>query len=556
MRSGPPDSPDWGDSDAELDAELAGEQGFVWPGDDCPEPPDRGDGDSDKEAASSLSMMGAGIGSSGYSGVSALGSSRDLDSVDVDADGQSGTCTTNMGLAFVHAFSRLSQPSASPALLLPWETPLMKTIFEPLSEPLPELKKPSLGLADLSPPEFAKYLPDASSSASAAKPIHPSLDFKAGHAAEQAIRMLDDDDFEKKQIKLMNACIAKWHVIALRYSDVFELPRPSDEEISAMMGTRSVHTVLARAGSMLQFVRWCDTVRGSSDSMFTDEAYWGYLQFLKTSRASASRGSSFLSAVRFAWHVMDLTKICGSPSRRCVGLAEQMSAERGTLRQSAPLLVQQVLQLHHMLHSGLVSKLDKAFVAYILICLYARCRQSDLAKVSYVEVDISDSGLEGYVIFYTRQRKTARAARRLSQMLPILMPVCGIDDQEWFLTARRAMEDIGLSLEGNIGGPVFRPPIDFVEGRLARRGITSEEVSAFLKLVVPSHDGVSRIASQSLKRTMLAWSSKAGLSSESRAILGRHAKSVESSEAIYSVELGLPAVTLPEHQLAYGPGDN
>ncbi|CAE7836634.1 unnamed protein product [Symbiodinium sp. CCMP2592] len=518
-RSDLPDSPDWGDSDAELDAELAGEQGFVWPGDDCPEPPDRGDGESDGEAASSLSMMGAGIGSSGYSGVSALGSSRDLDSVDVDADGQSGTCTTNMGLAFVHAFSRLSQPSASPSLLLPWETPLMKTIFEPLSEPLPELKKPSLGLADLSPPEFAKYLPDASSSASAAKPVHPSLDFKAGHAAEQAIRMLDDDDFEKKQIKLMNARIAKWHVIGLRYSDVFELPRPSDEEISAMMGTRSVRTVLARAGSMLQFVRWCDTVRGSSDSMFTDEAYWGYLQFLKTSRASASRGSSFLCAVRFAWHVMDLTKICGSPSRRCVGLAEQMSAERGTLRQSAPLLVQQVLQLHHMLHSGLVSKLDKAFVAYILICLCARCRQSDLAKVSYVEVDISDSGLEGYVIFYTRQHKTARAARRLSQMLPILMPVCGIDDQEWFLTARRAME-----------------------GRLARRGITSEEVSAFLKLVVPSHDGVSRIASQSLKRTMLAWSSKAGLSSESRAILGRHAKSVESSEAIYSVELGLPAV--------------
>ncbi|CAE7203434.1 unnamed protein product [Symbiodinium sp. CCMP2592] len=108
MRSDLPDSPDWGDSDAELDAEIAGEQGLVWPGDDCPEPPDRGDGESDGEAAS---------------------------------------------------------------------------------------------LADLSPPEFAKYLPDASSSASAAKPVHPSLDFKAGHAAEQAIRMLDDDDFEKKQIK-------------------------------------------------------------------------------------------------------------------------------------------------------------------------------------------------------------------------------------------------------------------------------------------------------------------------------------------------------------------
>ena len=130
--------------------------------------------------------------------------------------------------------------------------------------------------------------------------------------------MLDDDDFERKQVKLMNACIAKWHVIALRYSDVYELQRPSDEEIAVMMGTRSVHTALARAGAMLQFVRWCDTVKGNSVDMFSDDAYWGYLQFLKTIRASASRGSSFLSAVRFAKHVMDFEKLCGSPSRRCI----------------------------------------------------------------------------------------------------------------------------------------------------------------------------------------------------------------------------------------------
>ena len=118
------------------------------------------------------------------------------------------------------------------------------------------------------------------------------------------------------------------------------------------------------------------------------------------------------------------------------GLAEQLAAEKGTVSQSAALSVQQVLQLHHMLHSSLSSKLDKAFVAYIPICLYARCRQSDLAKVSYIEVDTLASALEGYVIFYTGQHKTARSARRLSQMLPIIMPVCvcGIDDREWWLT--------------------------------------------------------------------------------------------------------------------------
>ena len=156
------------------------------------------------------------------------------------------------------------------------------------------------------------------------------------------------------------------------------------------------------------------------------------------------------------------------------------------------------------------------------------------------------AGRQGYLIIYTRHHKTSRATARKSRLLPIIIPALGIHDKPWVFAAKAAFESVGLSLSGEIQGPLFRPPVDFSADQLCNRSITTEEVSVFIRLLLGLGHGAPavgpRITSHSLKRTCLAWASKAGFDRLTRSCLGRHAYATEGTEAIYSVELGLPHV--------------
>ena len=168
------------------------------------------------------------------------------------------------------------------------------------------------------------------------------------------------------------------------------------------------------------------------------------------------------------------------------------------------------------------------------MCLYTRARQSDFRKVAYVDTD--GEGRDGYVVIRVKQHKTARAARRVAQLLPILIPLRGISDNEWFESCKCAFEKVGLLLQGHVGAALFRPPL--ASGVLARRAITSGEVSTYLRLAL----GDNAVSSHSLKRTCISWASKAGSKKEVRSCLGRHVTAVEGTEAVYSVELSMGPV--------------
>ena len=45
-----------------------------------------------------------------------------------------------------------------------------------------------------------------------------------------------------------------------------------------------------------------------------------------------------------------------------------------------------------MLDDHNMNKVDKAFVAYLVVALYSRCRHSDLANVESVHLDFDDQG--------------------------------------------------------------------------------------------------------------------------------------------------------------------
>ena len=218
----------------------------------------------------------------------------------------------------------------------------------------------------------------------------------------------------------------------------------------------------------------------------------------------------------------------------------------------------QLRKFHDLLHRESADAWDRAFSAYCLVCAYGRCRQSDMSWVERVEWEVTEGqaepGREGYIVIYTRHHKTARATAKKALLLPIIISAASMDDQPWLPAARRAFEEVGLKLCGCIKGPLFRP-LGLDGASLCKRGVCTSEVSAFIRLVLEISPEVAtegfRFSSHSLKRTCLAFASKAGLSRFTRACLGRHVLATESSEALYSVDLGLPAVQELEELLAH-----
>ena len=72
------------------------------------------------------------------------------------------------------------------------------------------------------------------------------------------------------------------------------------------------------------------------------------------------------------------------------------------------------------------------------------------------------------------------------------------------------------------------------------RYITSQELNAFLKRIFATGGrpiAGRKITTHSMKATGLSWCSKPGISQEHRAILARHATSVQGAAVLYSRDL-------------------
>ncbi|CAL1148854.1 unnamed protein product [Cladocopium goreaui] len=123
----------------------------------------------------------------------------------------------------------------------------------------------------------------------------------------------------------------------------------------------------------------------------------------------------------------------------------------------------------------------------------------------------------------------------------------GVQGREWITAAKMAFKDYGLSLEGHIGGPLFRPP--GADGNShCKRGLTSQEVSRFLRVMLGenmTHDKESgpKLSSHSLKATVLSWAAKAGMAAQDKSILGRHVSAYTDSSAVYARDLSIGAVS-------------
>ena len=434
-------------------------------------------------------------------------------------------------------------------VFMPWEKGVFKSIF----------KKPGSNRNDLfvQPKQWVDHCAESAVESledlAKANDSRPQL---VGAFFEHALTSGSDQSFFQQRQNLLESAVEKWFCI-IRVNmlassvghDIIGLGNMEEQKqgafriIEAVIGIRSRTTAITRANALLKFIRWRAETSENDGKDFIEQEAWQYLSELREKSAAPTRGTSFLSACAYALHVFGfsgLAPIC--ESRRLKGIADLMHAEKAPLKQALVLTVSQVRWLHDKLQDESCNTVDRAVVAYLLVALYGRCRHSDLQNVEEVALDFGDEG--GYMEVSTRTHKTARTAAQKSRLLPIVLPAMGITGSEWISDAKAAFEEYGLMFEGRIGGPFFRPPGTSGNAH-CRRGLTSQEVTRFLRLMLEdehSGHGDLRVSSHSLKATLLSWASKSGMSAADRAILGRHSSAYLESSAVYARDLAFGAV--------------
>ena len=450
--------------------------------------------------------------------------------------------------AMSHLVNKTMQ-SALPDIKMPWEQGVHKEIFGSSVDNFSCLRVPLENLPSKGESE-AVEMPRES--------LDVGINTSANPVYLHAVSNLTDASFEEMKQGKMDLAVTKWlcviqmHMLASSTGRlVLNLGRGnfnSDEArriVAAVIGIRSPTTAISRANALLRYLRWAMGMFGDIYRAFREESVWSYFDSLATGGAAATTACSLLSALRYAKFIMgygNFDEILSS--KRLKGSADLMFVEKESLKQAKVLTVQQVNQLHKILVNDAAADYDRAAAGYLLLALYGRCRHSDLQNVSEIIHDYSDDG--GYLEVRTKSHKTARNALKRTMLLPIILPVLGVDGSCFVRHVGEAFSRVGLPFDGKIDGPLFRPPSKF--GDPCKRGLTSTECSRFLQLFLdePSSSvaGEPILTSHGLKATGLSWCSKFGLHPADKSILGRHVSATCESSAVYSRDLSTRSVAL------------
>ena len=223
-------------------------------------------------------------------------------------------------------------------------------------------------------------------------------------------------------------------------------------------------------------------------------------------------------------------------SLRVRGLASQLFANKKPWRPSDVLTVNDVEFLHRSFMDSTKSDIDRVFIGHLLHMLYAIARFSDLLAVSDLFLDSEDAFLEVNAALH----KGARSLDAKSKLLPIVAPAVGINGENWG-------KDLSGSSSTSWPAQSERRAISLCCW-LPNKGvqgwnegyITSQELNHFIKRLFSTSGrpiAGRKITTHSMKATTLSWCAKLGVLEEHRAILARHAKSVQGATVLYSRDL-------------------
>ena len=449
------------------------------------------------------------------------------------------TIDSRVGFDFLESVARLSTPSA---ITLPWETEFARQFFDPLDslDPYKGCK-----ISNAVPPLPRRPAPPNTHAPRKPEPAAGAAKFAWAVSLGSAV-----EDPASARERVRNRAISLWVIVVTRFRDKCLLyqaaVRDADKDVEAeirasveaSMGSKSPYTILKRAAAVAAFVRWLDMFVPDAFTTITESCVWKYMVHLKESNAPATRATSFLSGLRFAKFVLQIDIPSVLESTRVAGLASQMLNLKRKLKQAPVLMVSQVLELHASLEDEKLHPYDRALSGSLLLRLYGRMRQSDTLFLERVELD--DGEREAYIELTVSQHKGARTDAHKAKYLPILIPMIGVHGKKWIKELCDAFEAVGHVLS-RVKGPLLPAPSTSSGRTLSTRAITSLESSralrSLLALPEPGQGHEPQASSHALKATTLSWASKFGLSEDVKSILGRHASSTKTAQAIYSRDL-------------------
>lgn len=278
------------------------------------------------------------------------------------------------------------------------------------------------------------------------------------------------------------------------------------ETLEVFLSMKSPKTVSKRAGSMLLYIKWCTDNNRGRGLPITEKDVAAYLFSLRRSGQYTSRGSSFREALRFSHYILGLDgSLSACDSSRVKGASDMTLTSGGTWSPADPFHVSEVLHFHRILDSDEKHILDRIAAGNTLVMIYGRCRASDLSFIRTLKLDYTDDA--GYLELGTQHHKTAKKAALKMKLLPIVLPVVGINGANWVKTLIELRKKTGLACDDLHNAPWWPAPTsvdgDNIVWRL--RPISSDEIATWMNARLGTSGSDRHIGSHSAKATCLSW---------------------------------------------------
>ena len=285
-------------------------------------------------------------------------------------------------------------------------------------------------------------------------------------------------------------------------------------------------TLRKRATDFSKFARWIVARKGRPLAPSELEVY-EYLCYLRSSKASATSGESFLKSYKFFAHLTG-----GSPPRiapRSEGIARSLAVTKRPLWTAPELSVVAVTALERFCHDA-SDPVRVSVRGFNLFCAYSSSRWSDAARASRIKLDHSASGvtlLEAETMHY----KT-RAKDRKNKVLPLIALGNGLTQPAWAISWMKTRDHLGMEnlsclMPGVSASNNFLPrPMSAAEGTMWLRELLHMQ---------GVNEDLERYSSHSLKATCLSWTAKScSVSYEERLTQGHHVSPKHGMALLYS----------------------
>ena len=429
-------------------------------------------------------------------------------------------------------------------LKLPWETGILKTIFDEDSD---IVSLPSQVLS-ASGDVLGAWVDDSGASSSL-EPKQKPLAWLSRDIALPvyacAVKVMPDRDFFQELEILWEHAIDKWLRVfeILGYPGLLgellsiELQQPEGGRTRPMirdaMGIKSPRTAIKRALTILKYFKWLQSNKEVWDPWVPSSCI-DYMAVGNVKGPIPSKGLSLLEAFRFCRFVLSIPvpeQLLENPLVK--GRASRLGAERVDYNPARSLKASEVLTLekHTLTDLNLV---DKYMLGAVLFCIFSRSRWSDIKYLDqiWVEKDHYEGEVFGFVEARTRHHKSATSLGKKQRFMPLVCPLLGISGLHWVDSWLQACDELGIVFSERPFGPLCRAAAQ--GGGLCKRAVTTDEISTFINALLVSTDPTS---SHSLKHTTLEWASAYGIDEDARKLLGHHSLSGDKALAVYSRDL-------------------